>query len=82
MLNVLDPQNTDEAFLTVAHGVIGYDVVNDVDLKLGKLLARSGRADDLAIADSSAWRENPAPSTVPAEEAAPSTAPAEEDSRR
>ena len=33
VLQVLDPQNKKETLLSAAHGVVGYDVVNHLDLK-------------------------------------------------
>jgi len=33
VLRVLDPQNKKETLLSAAHGVVGYDVVNHLDLK-------------------------------------------------
>ena len=32
VLDILNPNNTDEVFLTVANGIVGYDIVNEIDL--------------------------------------------------
>ena len=32
VLDILNPKNEDEVFLSVANGVAGYDVVNEIDL--------------------------------------------------